>query len=191
MKIADLMTSKVRTCTDRDSLNAAAHLMWEHDCGIVPVLDGTGKLVGVVTDRDICMAAFFHGARLAELPVREVMARDLHTLRPEASLHDALELMRRMQVRRVPVVDEGGALVGIFSLADLADPSAAGREVRDDDVRAVIAAVSRSRGASEPEVLVVEVKPAPRQESPAAKKPAAKDKPAKGKSRPRPKARRR
>lgn len=187
MKIADLMTSKVRTCTDRDSLNAAAHVMWEHDCGIVPVLDAAGKLVGLVTDRDICMAAFFHGARLSELPVREVMARDLHTVRPEASLHDALALMRRVQVRRVPVVDDAGALVGIFSLADLANPAAAEQQVRDDDVRRVIAAVSRSRRASEPEVLVVEVKPTPRQVLPVAEKRSAPRKPAKGK----PKARRR
>jgi CBS-domain-containing membrane protein len=166
-------------------------VMWEHDCGIVPVLDAEGKLVGVVTDRDICMAAFFHGARLSELPVREVMARDLHTLRPEASLHDALALMRRMQVRRVPVVDDAGALVGIFSLADLANPAATGREVRDDDLRAVIAAVSRSRRAADPEVLVVEVKPAPRGEPPAAERGRAKDRPARGKPKARPKARRR
>lgn len=198
MKIADLMTSRVQTCTDRDSLNAAAHLMWEHDCGIVPVLDEAGKLVGVVTDRDICMAAFFHGARLAELPVREVMARDLHTLRPEASIHDALELMRRMQVRRVPVVDDQGALVGILSLADLAvacrdRQTASGRELRDDDVSEVLSAVSRSRSASGPQVLVVEVTPVPRQESQPAVERQAKSKSAKGKSKAkaRPKARRR
>ena len=99
MKIADLMTAEVQSCAVDDTLNAAANVMWEHDCGIVPVVDADGRLVGVVTDRDVCMAAFFHGSTLADLPVSQVMARDLHTLPPEASIHDALELMREMQVR--------------------------------------------------------------------------------------------
>jgi len=188
MKIADLMTAPVPTCPVDATLNAAANVMWEHDCGIVPVVDEDGALAGVVTDRDVCMAAFFHGARLAELPVREVMARDLHTLRPEASIHDALELMRQMQVRRVPVVDAAGALVGLLSLADVAAAwrrreVVEGRELRDDDVSLALAAVTRSRRDAEPSVMVVEVVPTPRAE--AAEKPA---KPAKGKSKPRKKA---
>lgn len=195
MKVADLMTSKVRTCTLNDSLNAAANVMWEHDCGFVPVLDAAGKLAGVVTDRDICMAAFFHGVRLAELPVREVMARDLHTLRPEAPLLDALELMRRMQVRRLPIVDGEGALVGVLSLADVAAAwrrraLVDGRELRDDDVSEVLSAVSRSRSAAEPEVLIVEVQPAPRSE-PAPPKRTAPRKSARRKPKARGKARKR
>jgi CBS domain-containing protein len=177
MKIADLMTKTVRTCTVNDSLNAAANVMWEHDCGIVPVVDAAGALAGVVTDRDICMATFFHGARLAELPVREVMARDLHTLRPDAPLFDALELMRRMQVRRLPIVDDEGALVGILSLADVAAAwrnraLVDGRQLRDEDVSEVLSAITRSRSEAEPDVLVVEVQPAPR----AASAPAPKTK---------------
>jgi CBS-domain-containing membrane protein len=177
MKIADLMTTRVQTCNLNDSLNAAANVMWEHDCGIVPVLDAAGKLVGVLTDRDVCMAAFFHGMRLAELPVREVMARDLHTLRPEAPLFDALELMRRMQVRRLPVVDDEGELVGILSLADVAAAwrrraLVDGRQLREEDVSEVLSAITRSRSEAEPDVLVVEVQPRPR----AASAPAPKTK---------------
>jgi CBS domain-containing protein len=188
MKIADLMTAPVRTCRVDDTLNAAANVMWEHDCGIVPVVDADGRLVGVVTDRDICMAVFFHGARLVDLPVREVMARDLHTLPPEASIHDALELMRDMQVRRVPVVDAQGAPVGLLSLADVATAwrrrdAVAGRELRDDDVGLALAAVTRSRRGGEPSVLVVEVTPAPK---PA---PAPVGKPAQKRARPRRQAR--
>ena len=159
MKITDLMTTKVQTCTVDDNLNAAANVMWEHDCGIVPVVDAAGTLVGVVTDRDICMATFFHGARLVELPVREIMARDLHTLPPEASVHDALELMREMQVRRVPVVDAKGAPIGLLSLADVA-AAWRRRELRDDDVSQAFSAVTRSRQEVEPSVMMVEVKPA-------------------------------
>lgn len=192
MKIAELMTAPVRTCTVNDSLNAAANVMWEHDCGIVPVLDAGGKLVGVVTDRDICMAAFFHGARLSELPVREVMARDLHTVRPEASLHDGLELMRAMQVRRVPVVDGEGALAGILSLADVARARGRG-ELRDDDVSEAFSAVTQSRRAADASLLVVEVQPLPRPEpQPAARRQgkAKRGKPAKGKPKARAKSRR-
>lgn len=188
MKIADLMTSKVHTCTVNDSLNAAANVMWEHDCGIVPVLDAGGKLVGVVTDRDICMAAFFHGARLAELSVREIMARDLHTLRPQAALHEGLELMREMQVRRLPVVDDQGALVGILSLADVARARSR-HELRDDDLSEALSAVTRSRHETDASVLVVEVKPAARRAAEPSAKPSKPGKSAKGKPKARAKSR--
>lgn len=180
MKIADLMTAEVQSCAVDDTLNAAANVMWEHDCGIVPVVDADGRLVGVVTDRDVCMTAFFHGSTLADLPVSQVMARDLHTLPPEASIHDALELMREMQVRRVPVVDAKGAPIGMLSLADVArawgrHEVVEGRELRDDDVSLALAAVSRSRREAEPSVLVVEVTPTPAPEpEPKAAKPAKK-----------------
>ena len=63
MKIENVMTRQVRTCAPGDNLNTAANVMWENDCGSVPVVDATGRAVGMLTDRDVCMAAFFHGAR--------------------------------------------------------------------------------------------------------------------------------
>ena len=74
MKVADLMTPDVRSCTIHDSLNAAARIMWDHDCGCAPVVDAHGKLVGIVTDRDICMAAYTQGAPLEAIPVERVMS---------------------------------------------------------------------------------------------------------------------
>jgi CBS domain-containing protein len=98
----------------------AARIMWEHDCGIVPVVDAEGRPVGIVTDRDLCMAAYTRNEPLSRMPVRDVMAREIHCCRTdddESAVHAA---MRAYQVRRLPVVDADGRLQGIVSLNDLA-----------------------------------------------------------------------
>jgi len=164
MKIEDLMTRDVRTCTPADNLNAAANVMWEQDCGAVPVVDEGGRPVGILTDRDVCMTAFFHGATLSDLNVSGVMAKELSTLKAQASIYDALELMREKQIRRVPVVDDRGVLVGMLSLADVAAAwserlAVDGRELRDDDVALTLSAITRRHGEATKSVLVVEVKP--------------------------------
>jgi CBS domain-containing protein len=92
--------------------------MWECDCGSVPVLDGQGMVCGLVTDRDICMAAYTKGVPLWDIFVRDVMSKVVHTARPEDSIESAIALMRKNKVRRVPVTD-GGRVVGMLSLGDL------------------------------------------------------------------------
>jgi CBS domain-containing protein len=113
------MTSQVRACTIHDSLNAAARIMWDHDCGCAPVIDAHGKLAGIVTDRDICMAAYFQGVPLSSIPVAKIMSTDVCTCHPEDDLAQAERLMRDRQVNRLPVVEGGQALVGILSLCDV------------------------------------------------------------------------
>jgi CBS-domain-containing membrane protein len=122
MKIEELMTREVRSCFPDDGLDAAAYAMWEVDCGYLPVLaqDGSGRLIGAVTDRDICMAALFEGKPLREIRVRQAMARDVQSCSPADGPRQVLAAMRAAQVRRLPVVDRAGRLVGIVSLADLA-----------------------------------------------------------------------
>ncbi len=78
MNVSDLMTTAVKSCVIGDSLQRAAQLMWENDCGVVPVLDGEGRVVGMITDRDICMAAYTHGQALWQLPVSGAMAKQVH-----------------------------------------------------------------------------------------------------------------
>jgi predicted transcriptional regulator len=94
--------------------------MWEHDCGIVPVVDDEGRTVGVVTDRDICMAAYLQGSRLSEIPVETCMSHELTLCRPEDSIQDAEHMMQMRQVHRLPVIDERGAPIGVLSLSDVA-----------------------------------------------------------------------
>jgi CBS domain-containing protein len=120
MKIKELMCPKVRSCFASDTLNFAAQLMWEGDCGILPVVDADGRVIGVITDRDVCMAAYTKGRPLAWLGVEEAMAKQVSSCSAEASVETALSLMREVRVRRLPVVDAEGKLVGILSLSDLA-----------------------------------------------------------------------
>jgi len=127
--VAALMETEVHTCTPGDTLARAAQLMWEGDCGCAPVVaeDGSGRLVGMLTDRDVCMASWTSGRRLAELPVRDAMATRLCTCAPIEPVTEALERMRAAQVRRLPVVDAEGRLRGILSLADAARAAAGER----------------------------------------------------------------
>ena len=119
MKVADLMTREVRACTIDDSLNAAARIMWDHDCGCAPVVDGHGKLVGIVTDRDISMAAYTQGQPLDAIPVDRVMSPKVISCARGDELDDAHRLMRTHEIHRIPVVDSRGRLAGILSLSDV------------------------------------------------------------------------
>jgi len=120
MKITQLMTPNVKSCRPEDSLNIAAQIMWDNDCGCVPVVTESGQVVGVLTDRDICMAAYTQGASLQTLRVESAMAHKVITSRPEDSISTAETLMRENRVRRLPVVNTQGDLVGIISLNDIA-----------------------------------------------------------------------
>ena len=119
MRIQELMSRNVLTCREGDSLERAANLMWDGDVGAVPVVDAEARVVGMITDRDICMAAYTQGCRLADRSVHSAMSRDVITCSSTDSASLAEEQMRRKQVRRLPVVDDG-RLVGIVSLNDLA-----------------------------------------------------------------------
>lgn len=120
MKVRDLMQSEVASCTPGTDLAAAAMIMWNKDCGVVPVVaPGTRKVIGVVTDRDVCMAVATTGKTPQQRTVDEVMARTPFTLRAEQSIMDAMLLMEREHLRRLPVVDANGSLIGILSINDL------------------------------------------------------------------------
>lgn len=120
MKVSDLMTKQVRACHQHDSLNRAAQLMWENDCGAVPVIDSDLKVIGMLTDRDICMAAYTRGLALADASVGSVMSRDVCICNPSDNIPAAAERMRERQIRRLPVIDDDQRLVGILSMSDIA-----------------------------------------------------------------------
>lgn len=120
MNVDQIMSRRVYTCSSADSLNTAARLMWEHDCGAVPVVSETGELVGIITDRDICMAAYTQGKGLQAIPVAAAMAHQVYSCKASDTIEAAEQMMRRHQIRRLPVVDGGKRLVGFVSLNDLA-----------------------------------------------------------------------
>lgn len=125
MKISELMTKNPCTVTPDTPVSEAARLMKEEDVGIVPVVERIGgaetrgRLVGVVTDRDIAVRHVAEG-RLTDAPVRDVMSGGVKTASPDDSVESVMTLMGREQIRRIPIVDERGALVGVVSQADLA-----------------------------------------------------------------------
>src|SRR5678816_950170 len=107
MRVQDFMNRPAITCDVNDDLNVPAKLMWEHDCG-------------VITDRDICMAAYTQGRSLDQILVNAVMAKHVVSVRPDDKLGDAAHVMTENQIRRLPVVDAAGKPVGVLSLNDLA-----------------------------------------------------------------------
>jgi CBS domain-containing protein len=120
MQVKELMTKDVRTCLATDSINEAARIMWESDCGCVPVVEEDRKLVGIITDRDICMAAYTQGRTLTQMSVDGVASKNVVTVHENDSLHRAEQLMHDAQIRRLPVVDSKDQLVGMLSISDLA-----------------------------------------------------------------------
>jgi CBS domain-containing protein len=125
MNVEKLMSRDVASCRPDDSMALAARAMWDRDCGVVPVVDDDRKLIGIVTDRDICIAALTKGRTLEDMAVGEVMRKKVYSCRPNQSLRAVNALMQEFQVRRLPVVDARGRLVGIVSINDLAVAAAA------------------------------------------------------------------
>jgi CBS-domain-containing membrane protein len=130
------MTDSVASCAIDDSLNDAAHVMWERDHGAIPVIDRDGRLTGMLTDRDICMAAYTQGKPLRDIPVNAVMTTNVLACHIDDSLDTAVQLMREGQVHRVPVLDNDGRPIGILSLNDLG--RLASRAGRDEPLREVV-----------------------------------------------------
>jgi CBS domain-containing protein len=118
VKIQDVMTRDPRSVSPQTTAREAAQLMKAEDVGIIPVVDGS-RLVGVVTDRDLAVRVVAEG-RDASTTVRDVMSSNrIATCRPEEDIDRAMETMAKEQVRRIPIVDERGALVGIVAQADV------------------------------------------------------------------------
>ena len=118
-RIRDIMTSNPSTVEPDKTVVDAARIMKQEDAGVVPVTEN-GRLTGMVTDRDIAIRVVAEGRDPQSTPVREVASKDLVTIDPQQDLDEALRLMAQHQVRRLPVVEEDGRLVGIVAQADVA-----------------------------------------------------------------------
>lgn len=117
MTLKDLMTAPVTTCRSTASLCEAARIMLDQHRGCLPIVDAKGRLAGILTDRDVCMAVARH-CSLAHTPVRDVMTRNVVSCGEDDHLDAALVAMKQHRLRRIPVVNKRGAVKGLISIDD-------------------------------------------------------------------------
>jgi len=157
IRVGAVMTDDVHVCSPEDPLHRPAQLMWERDCGSVPVVDASGRLSGIITDRDICMAAYTKGLSLNFIRVAEVMSRHVHFCAPDDTLERAIGMMAEAEVHRLLVVGDDGKLRGIVSLADVAHGAALlGHHEAEAIVFRLLGALSRPRGGAKHQILAAE-----------------------------------
>ena len=140
MKISDIMTRNPLTCTPETTAAEAAHLMWEADCGILPVINDDG-IDGVVTDRDLFVALATRNEPASNLRVGAVTTKSIVTCAPDNDVHQALALMKQERVRRIPVVGLSGEVLGIVSMNDLVRIADNGGEVTTEQVLDALKAI--------------------------------------------------
>ena len=149
MKIKDLMKTPTFTVHPTDNLNQAVKVMWDKRIGALPVIDEDSRIVGMLTDRDACMAAYTKGRALSEISVDSAMARQVHSCSADDDVGSALKSMRELGVRRLPVVDKRGHVEGILSVDDIARVASArpsGNAVKAADVSAALAELASRSG---------------------------------------------
>lgn len=119
MLVREAMSSGPAACRSGQTLSEAARIMWELDVGCVPVVDDGGQPIAMLTDRDVCMAAYTSGKTLAQLTVQSAMSKGVFSCNADDTLTVAERTMRDWQVRRLPVIDPAGRLVGVLSFNDI------------------------------------------------------------------------
>lgn len=149
MKVKDVMTSELRTCSLNTNLAVAAALMLDGDCGILPVVE-EDRLFGVVTDRDLYIALATRNTRASDITVGHVVQAPVYTCSSDDDVHTALETMKRHGVRRLPVEGYGGKVIGIVSMNDIVLASGARKPVRDADVVSAMQAICAHHRADRP-----------------------------------------
>ena len=140
--VSQFMSDAVVTCRLTDTLQRAAHLMWDRDVGCLPVVDDENHLVGLITDRDACMAAYQRDEALRNIPVSAAMTARVYACGPNDDLATVQRTMASHRVRRVPVLEASGEVVGILSLDDLARAATTAHDLPMRDVIATMTMVS-------------------------------------------------
>ena len=119
MKVENVMTRSVKSCHPETNLSQVAALMWDYDFGAMPVVDGEDRVMGMITDRDIAIAASTKGRLATEISVGEVMSGNVYACALDEEISSALKTMRREKVRRLPVIGRSGKLAGVLSINDV------------------------------------------------------------------------
>ena len=150
MKVRNVMSADPCTCTPDTDLAAVAKIMWDHDCGIVPVVNPVGAVVGLITDRDICMAVATKHRTAAHIAAREAMSENVHACFPEDDVHTAIATMKKDQIRRLPVIDADGHLRGIVSMNDLVLHASSGKgAISNLDIVSTLKTICEHRRAAQ------------------------------------------
>ena len=155
MIVKEVMNHEVTTCSPETTLESAALMMWNGDCGTVAVVDDEKKVIGIITDRDICMAVALQHKAASEIQVQEIMSRHLFTCQPDNDIMNALKTMSFQKVRRLPVTNDNGQVEGIISIEDLIARAERGRrgiqvpELSYDDTMTTLKAICRSHRGEE------------------------------------------
>lgn len=150
MTVVKLMSIDPASHRAHETLADAARDMWDCDCGCIPIVDDDQRVIGMITDRDICMAALFQGRPIQQISIGEVMSRVAITCRSDDSIQQAETMMREARVRRLPVTDDTGRLIGVISLNDIALEAESERSSRTpqvtlNDVALTLSAVCHQR----------------------------------------------
>ncbi len=150
MNVQDIMTSDVQCCGPDTNLATAAKMMWDTDCGVLPVRNAEGQVVGMITDRDICMACATKNRAPSAITVWETVSGKAFRCKMSDDAHTVMDIMKRERVRRLPVVDEEGVLQGLISMNDfilLAGETKAGKApaISCEDVARTLKAISAHR----------------------------------------------
>jgi CBS domain-containing protein len=119
MKVKEVMNPDAKAIWITESLADAAKLMWQNDCGILPIIKDGRRVVGLITDRDICMGTAMKDANPSSISVEQLMSGKVFAATPDQDVEQALEIMKTHKIRRLPVVNDEGELAGILSMNDI------------------------------------------------------------------------
>jgi CBS-domain-containing membrane protein len=160
MRVQDVMTRNVKSCQPEATVDQAAMMMWDYDCGVLPVVDDDRRVMGMITDRDIAIAAATRGRLTTHIKVGEVMSGNVFACAEDEDIKSALNTMRRERVRRLPVINYDGRLAGILSLNDVvlrAEESRAGRapEISQEDLVSTLKAICEHSRAQQQQAGMV------------------------------------
>lgn len=139
MKVKEVMTPDAKAIWLTESLSDAAKLMWDNDCGVLPIIKDGRKVIGMITDRDICMAVAMRDANPSGVSVEEVMTGEVYAVSTEDEVDQALQTMKDHKIRRLPVLNPEGELEGMLSMNDIVlhaktSKGAAAGTIKYDDV---------------------------------------------------------
>ncbi len=119
MKIEKIMTKAVGCCVSEDTLTKVAKIMRQKNCGGVPIIDGENQVIGIITDRDVCLAALSQNKKISQIKAAELIGAKIISCAASDKIEDALKKMRKNQIKRLPVIGKNGELVGILSVSDV------------------------------------------------------------------------
>ena len=150
MKVEHVMTKNVRSCHPETNLSYVAAKMWDYDFGAMPVVDGEDRVMGMITDRDIAIAASTKGRLATEITVGEVMSGNVYACALDEEISSALKTMQREKVRRLPVIGKDGKLAGLLSINDVVLHAGEARgEIPYEDVMSTFKSVCKHSKTSQ------------------------------------------